>query len=43
MNSPKEILQNIKYNKDFKSSFIGEEESIWLIILQKSILRKVKW
>ena len=29
--TPKEILQNIKYNKDFKSSFISEEEKKYLV------------
>lgn len=28
--TPKEILQNIKYSKDFKSSFISEEEKKYL-------------
>ena len=29
--TPKEILQNIKYSKDFKSSFISEEEKKYLV------------
>ena len=29
--TPKEVLQNIKYNKDFKSSFISEEEKKYLV------------
>ena len=29
--TPKEILQNIKYSKDLKSSFISEEEKKYLV------------